>query len=192
MEDIYGFTSAVLADPPPPEMVEALSGLPEPEGVDDPLIEEAFRELKEWADAVDDPEESSERLEKEHTSLFLGPRPALQVHESFYADDFMGEPLAAVAEDYSSLGIAPAQDLREEVDHAAVELAVLRHLVSEGRTEDRQEFLESHGWWFDELAEDLRREAKDGFYSAVARLIKGAVDLDAKTLGAGIENASHR
>ncbi|MFW5965707.1 MAG: molecular chaperone TorD family protein, partial [Halodesulfurarchaeum sp.] len=94
----------------------------------------------------------------------------------------LGEPLAVVKDTYTDLGIAPAPDLKEEADHAAVELAVLRELSANGK-DRKSDFLAAHGDWFDALADDVREAAEEPFYEAIADLVGGLIAFDAEREG---------
>lgn len=192
---LYEFCAGVIADPPDGEAVERLLDAPLPGSRDVPneSLEQGFERLDAWRRSVDDPDAEAERLAVEHTRLFVGPRPALQVHESYYADEYLGEPLARVRGTYDAVDIDPADGLREEADHAAVELSALATL-SRRKTEtddatpsDTAFFLQEHGWWLPALADDLE-EASDGrFYAGVAALVAGLVRLDAERRGVSLE-----
>ncbi|AXR77795.1 TorD/DmsD family molecular chaperone [Natrarchaeobaculum sulfurireducens] len=186
---LYEFAADVFADPPSPEAVEQLIALG---AADDDLaptdrLRRGFAGLERWRREVDDPEAAAAVLERSHTQLFVGPRPKLQAHESYYAGDFLGEPLARVHGSYAELGLEPASDLREEADHAAVELRVLALLTRREADEPTAKswFLGEHGWWWDEFAADVDDVAgeDDAFYRAVAELAAGLVAFDAERLG---------
>ncbi len=186
---LYRLLSAVLADPPDAAAVAELAdgGLVEEVDPPDPASERALGAIANWAEGVEDHEREAERLTREHTRLFVGPKPALQIHESYYAEDYLGEPLAAVKGSYGALGIAPGEELREEADHAAVELAALAVLFERGDREDVRFFLAEHGWWFERLATDVREAASGPFYAAVADALDALVrdDLERFDAGAG-------
>jgi TorA maturation chaperone TorD len=131
---------------------------------------------------VTDPAAEADRLTTEFTHLFVGPRPKLQIHESYYAGDYLGEPLAAVTDSYTQLGVAPAPDLKEEADHAAVELAALRELTAE-RDDRKRVFLEDHGDWFADLADDIKSSTEEPFFEAIADMVAGLVAFDADRQG---------
>lgn len=186
---LYRFVSSVLADPPDGRAVERLLGTgfdPDPDALPGALGE-GLSGLQEWTDGVSDPDAEAERLRREHTRLFVGPRPALQIHESYYADDYLGEPLARVKGSYAGLDIAPGEDLREEADHAAVELAAIALLKERGDRAETERFLRDHGWWLPDLAADLREKADGPFYESVADLIEGLVELDTERLDVDLD-----
>ncbi|MDR5671744.1 putative component of anaerobic dehydrogenase [Halalkaliarchaeum sp. AArc-CO] len=195
LSELYRFVSGVLADPPSAAAIEEFQAgaIPEPDGLPPGALREGFGSLREWADGVEAPAEAAAELEREHTRLFVGPRPSLQVHESYYADDYLGEPLAAVKGTYAGLGIQPSEDLKEEADHAAVELAALSVLSRrEGESpDDKRLFLRDHGWWLPELAADLRDSADSQFYRAIADVLDGLVRFDAERFEVGLESSSN-
>ena len=180
LAQLYDLLSGLLSDPPDAETVETLStgSLPDPDIAPNDQLQAGLQALEEWGDTVSDPTAEADRLTTEFTRLFVGPRPKLQIHESYYEDDFLGEPLAAVTQTFKQLGIAPAPDLKEEADHAAVELAALRELtVSEGNR--KRVFLSEHGDWFQTLASDIKETTDEPFYMAIADMVAGLIAFDA-------------
>ena len=188
LADLYAFVSSVLADPPDEAAVERLASEEFPRDASPQALDNGFRLLERWQSSVDDPTETADHLRKIHTRLFVGPRPRMQIHESWYADDFLGEPLAAVKSTYRDLGVEPAGDLREEPDHAAVELAALEMLARDGADSYRQAFLSVHGWWLPDLAIDLREMSDDTFYEAIGCLLEGLLEADGYMLGVDLDD----
>ncbi|MFB6093934.1 MAG: molecular chaperone [Halanaeroarchaeum sp.] len=187
LAQLYDLVATVLADPPDETQVRTFleEGLPAPAVAPNDRLSAGLEGLQTWLEGVEDPAAEADRLAAEHTRLFVGPRPALQVHESWYAGDFLGEPLAAVSRTFETLGIEPAADLAEEPDHAAVELAALREL-SRREPDDpaaKETFLRDHGAWFDELADDVAETASGPFYPAIADVVAGLVAFDADRRG---------
>lgn len=178
LADLYAFLSGVMADPPDEAAVERLAAEQFPRDASPQALANGYRTLREWQSDVERPADAADELERAHTRLFVGPRPRMQVYESWYADDFMGKPLAAVKSSYRDLGIEPAADLREEPDHAAVELAALEILARNGADEYRRAFLAAHGWWIQDLATDIQELADHPFYEAVGWLIEGTFEAD--------------
>ena len=176
---LYAFCSSVLADAPDEAAVEGLTAEPLPESATPQALDTGLEGLEEWRETVDGPAEEAEELKRVHTRLFVGPRPRLQVHESWYADDYLGKPLAAVKRSYRDLGIFPSDQLREEADHVAVSLAALEILARDGDDESRRAFLEAHGWWLPELAADIREVADHPFYEAIGWVLEGVLEADA-------------
>lgn len=195
LADLYAFVSSVLADPPDEAAVERLASEQFPRDASPQALENGFRMLNRWQSEVDDPEETAMDLKKVHTRLFVGPQPRMQIHESWYADDYLGEPLSAVRGTYQDLGVEESSNLREEPDHAAVELAALEMLARDGADGYRQAFLSVHGWWLPTLAEDIRELSDDTFYEAIGWLLEGILeadgyllDLDLNSLEPGYED----
>ncbi len=190
LADLYAFVSSVLADPPDEAAIERLTAERFPRSASPQALENGFRLLDRWAADVDDPAAAADRLRKVHTRLFVGPRPRMQVHESWYADDFLGEPLSAVRSTYGDLGVEESTDLREEPDHAAVELAALEMLARDGADGYRQAFLSVHGWWLPELAVDIRELSDDTFYEAIGWVLEGLLEADAYLLSLELDELS--
>ncbi|ELY53345.1 TorD/DmsD family molecular chaperone [Natronolimnohabitans innermongolicus] len=178
LADLYAFISGALADPPDESGVERLAAERFPRDASPQALANGYQRLRQWQAGVDDPAEAAAELGRVHTRLFVGPRPRMQIHESWYADDYLGEPLAAVKRSYRDLGIRPSSDLREEADHAAVEFAALAMLARDGDDDLRRAFLTIHGWWLPELATDVQEMADHPFYEAVGWLIDGVFEAD--------------
>lgn len=185
--DLYAFAASAYADPLDATTIEALrsGALPDPADVADERLAEGLRELAAWLEDVDDADAAAAEVERVHTDLFVGPRPTLQIHESYYAGDFLGTPLAAVNEMLDRFGVRPSADSHEETDHAAIELAALRELTAaEAATpEQKDAFLREHGWWFEALADDVREATDHPLFVALADLTAGTVALDADRRG---------
>lgn len=190
LANLYAFLSRVIADPPDETSVERLSEQQFPAEASPQALQNGFELLRTWQSELDDPVEETERLRRVHTALFVGPRPKLQIYESWYAGDFLGKPLAAVKGSYRDLGIQPTDDLREEPDHAAVELAALEMLARDGDDDYRRAFLAAHGWWIPNLAEDVREKADHPLYEGVGWLIEGVIETDTYLLGLDLDDLS--
>jgi len=184
LAQLYDLLAGALSDPPDERTVETLAEgpLPDPGIAPNEQLQAGLETLAAWSESVTDPGEEAERLTAEFTRLFVGPRPKLQIHESYYEDDYLGEPLAAVTETYETLGIAPAPDLKEEADHAAVELAALRELTVENEA-GKQRFLERHGDWFADLGADISAATDEAYFTAIADMVSGLVAFDAGRQG---------
>ena len=189
--EIVDFLIEVFWDVPDRAFVERLLGdeviLPE-DSVNEPM-DEGFAMLRQWRDAGrEEPvDEVHERLEREYTSLFVGPRPPVLPHETYYRDDtdFIGKGLANVEASYSAAGWKPPEEYPEENDFIAVELAFLRHLIgvqAEGREETfgyERVFLDEHvTQWVDAFLEDLREEADPGLFLAAGLVFAGLVEFE--------------
>jgi TorA maturation chaperone TorD len=154
-------------------------------------LDEGFDELRAFvAENEDrDPATVQDELEREFTRLFVGPRPPILPHETYYREDtdFRGEGLARVEASYGGSGWQPPESYPEENDYVAVELAFLRYLVRQQRAGRRETFgfqrvfHEEHlSEWIDELAADIRERTDERFYAAVASILEGYVAFEAE------------
>jgi TorA maturation chaperone TorD len=154
-----------------------------------PALDEGLERLEEFIaeNRVANLETIKHRLDAEYTRLFVGPRPPVLPHETYYRDDadYMGEGLAEVQASYSAAGWSPPDDYGEEDDHVAVELAFLRHLVArqkEGADEAygyERVFIEEHlDTWVDAFVADLVSETDEPLYLAGAKVLEGLVEFE--------------
>jgi TorA maturation chaperone TorD len=134
-----------------------------------------------------DPAEVAEELAVEYTRVFVGPRPPVLAHETYYREDteFIGEGLAEVTASYSAAGWNPPENYGEEDDFVAVELAFLRNLVDRQRAGKEETFgfervfLDEHLLrWVEDLAADVEDETDEPFYLAAANVLAGLVELE--------------
>lgn len=188
--ELVDFLVEVFWDVPSETFLEGLFGegtlLPE-----DPVnarLDEGFERLEAWLDDNRDRplDEVRGELEREYTSLFVGPRPPVLPHETYYRDDteFIGEGLADVEASYAGAGWSPPEDYPEENDHIAVELAFLRYLVEQQRAGHEETFgfervfLDEHLLeWVDAFEADMREEA-DGLFLAAGLIFAGFVEFE--------------
>lgn len=159
---------------------------------DDPVTErmdEGFAMLAEWREENRDRpvEEVREELNKEYTDLFVGPRPPILPHETYYREDadFIGEGLAEVEASYSAAGWNPPEEYPEENDFIAVELAFLRNLIERQRGGHEETFgfervfIEEHlTEWVDAFLEDMEETADEGLFLAGAFIFVGLVSFE--------------
>mgnify|MGYP000179839633 CR=1 FL=1 len=154
-----------------------------------PALDEGFEVLDTWiGDNRDrDPGSVQSALDREYTRLFVGPRPPVLPHETYYREDtdFLGEGVAAVEDSYAAVGWEPAEEYPEESDFVAVELAFLRHLVerqregSEAAFGYERVFLDEHLLqWADPFLEDLRTEADAGLFLAAGLVLRGLLTFE--------------
>lgn len=152
-------------------------------------LDEGFRLLESFVeDARDsDLETVCDRLETEYTRVFVGPRPPVLAHETYYRDDvdFLGKGLATVEASYAAAGWTPPENYGEENDFVAVELAFLRHLIDRQRQGDEETFgyervfLDEHLLhWSDEFVADLHEHTDEPFYRAAGHIFAGFVEFE--------------
>ncbi|MFB6195999.1 MAG: molecular chaperone [Haloplanus sp.] len=184
-------------------LIEALYDLPDeafvaelldgefrtPESEVNDALDHGFDALRSFvADNADrDVEAVHDDIEREYTRLFVGPRPPVMAHETYYRDDtdFMGEGLAAVEASYGAAGWSPPEEYPEENDFVAVELAFLRHLIDQQRQGVDESvgyervFLDEHALqWVEPFTTDLREQADSRFYVAVASIYDGLLTFE--------------
>lgn len=158
------------------------------ESVNDDL-DAGFDRLHEFVDENEgrDAADVTDELAKEYTRLFVGPRPPVMAHETYYREDedFLGSGLAAVEASYSAAGWGAPEEVGHESDFISVELLFLRDLIDRqfaGKEEAvgfERVFLDDHlNTWLDAMLEELADETDDHFYVAAGRLLRGFVALE--------------
>lgn len=193
--EVVDFLVETFWDVPDRGFVERLLGdgvvLPS-DPVNEPM-DEGFAMLSRWRDANrGEPIEAvHDAIEREYTELFVGPRPPVLPHETYYREDteFVGQGLAEVEASYAAAGWTPPEDYPEENDFVAVELAFLRHLI-EGQRSGREEtfgyervFIDEHlSRWVDAFVEDLGEEADPGLFLAAGLILAGLVEFEDELL----------
>jgi hypothetical protein len=118
--ELVDFLIDVFWDTPTEEFVERLlDGDPSfPEGSVNEPLDEGLAMLREWIEQNRgrSPETVQDELSREYTRLFIGPRPPVLPHESYYREDvdFLGDGLSAVEASYGAAGWQPPEDYPEE------------------------------------------------------------------------------
>lgn len=194
--ELVDFLIEALWNPPTEEFVESLlSGeirFPT-EGIDDDL-DAGFERLRAFIDANEGRpvEEVQTELNREYTRIFVGPRPPVTAHESYYREDmdYLGKGKAMVESSYGAAGWKPPESYPEEADYVAVELAFLRRQIERQRTGAEEAFgyervfLEEHlTRWIDDCAADVVEYADSAFYEAVGHLLSGVVEFEDEIAG---------
>lgn len=189
--ELVDFVIETFWDTPTEEFVEGLV-IDEPTLPDEPIndaLDEGIAKLRQWIEQNRGRsiEQVCDELAREYTNLFIGPRPPVLPHESYYREDvdFLADGLSEVEASYRAAGWAPPEDYPEENDFIAVELAFLRHLI-EGQRAGQEEtvefervFLDEHvSQWIDPFLEELREEADSGLYLAAGLVLKGLVEFE--------------
>lgn len=188
--ELIDFLITAFWDAPDETFLQSLfddSKLPE-KRVNDAL-DEGFAELTRFVEANRDRPIAAVKaeLEREYTRVFVGPRPPVLAHETYYRDDtdFIGKGLAEVQATYSAAGWNPPEEYPEEDDFLAVELAFLRHLITrqrEGQVETfgyERVFLDEHlEHWIDAFVSDVHEKSEKPFYRAAASILAGIVEFE--------------
>ncbi|MFC4438287.1 MULTISPECIES: TorD/DmsD family molecular chaperone [Natrialbaceae] len=183
--ELVNFLIDAFADVPTDEFVETiLQELAFPEESVSEELDRGFDQLEAFvaANRDRDPTTVQSDLEREFTRLFVGPRPQVLAHETYYREDtdFRGAGRAKVTASYDAAGWSPSAEYPEENDYIAVELAFLRCLVRRQRNGDegafgyQRVFHEEHlSEWTDDLVADVRDRSQEPFYEAVATILEG-------------------
>lgn len=189
--ELVDFLIEALWNPPTEEFVESLlSGeirFPT-EGIDDDL-DAGFERLRAFIDANEGRpvEEVQTELNREYTRIFVGPRPPVTAHESYYREDmdYLGKGKAMVESSYGAAGWKPPESYPEEADYVAVELAFLRRQIERQRTGAEEAFgyervfLDEHlDAWVDDFVEDVLEKTDNGLYRAGALVFEGLVEFE--------------
>lgn len=189
--EIVDFLIEVFWDVPDEDFIERLvtDGIQVPEDSVNDRLDEGFELLRAWRDDVQDEpiDELHDQIEREYTDLFVGPRPPILPHETYYRDDteFIGDGLAEIEASYAGAGWSPPEEYPEENDFIAVELAFLRALI-EWQADGREEaygyervLLDEHLFeWVDPFIADLREEADPGLFLAAGLIFGGLVTFE--------------
>lgn len=189
--ELIDYLIEVFGDTPRTEYLEAIFGdeLMVPEDEVNESLDEGFDLLETFVDAnrgrpVADVQSE---LEQEYSRVFVGPRPPVLAHETYYRDDteFIGKGLAEVEESYSAGGWKPPETYPEENDFIAVELAFLRNLIDrqrQGQVEVfgfQRVFLDQHFLaWVDDLSEDVLDKTDVNYYRAAAHILAGFAEFE--------------
>lgn len=189
--ELVDYLVDALYDVPDPEFVGRLlrGGLEVPDESVNKDLDHGFDLLGVFVAAHEgeDPEAVADDLNVEYTRLFVGPRPPVQPHETYFREDtdFLSKGLAEVEASYSAAGWGAHDDLSEEGDFVGVELMFLRNLIRRQRAgEDEgvgfeRVFLDEHmSEWVDDFAAAVEDESDEVFYLAAVNVLRGFVELE--------------
>ena len=189
--ELIDFVLDVFWDVPDESFLRTLlSGeIQTPEESVNPALDEGLERLERFVAGNDvvDLETIKHRLDAEYTRLFVGPRPPVLAHETYYREDtdYMGKGVAEVQASYSAAGWTPPDDYGEEDDHVAVELAFLRHLVARQQAGAEEAygyervFIEQHlDEWVEAFVADVESETDELLYLAGAKVLEGLVEFE--------------
>lgn len=194
--EVIDFLIEVFYDAPEEAFVARLlsDAVQVPEGGVNDRLDRGFQRLERFIEANRDrdPATVATELGREYTRLFVGPRPPVLPHETYYRDDteLMGKGLAEVEAAYAAADWTPPEDYPEENDFIAVELAFLRNLVDRQRTGDEASFgyervfLDEHLLqWHDQFLADLvdefdLHESETALYLAAGEIFAGFLEFE--------------
>ncbi|MCG1002662.1 MULTISPECIES: molecular chaperone [Halobacterium] len=178
-------------DTPDEAFVERLldGGLDTPADSINDDLDQGFEYLHEFvAENEDrDVEAVTDELAKEFTRVFVGPRPPVQPHETYYREDtdFLSSGLAEVDASYSAAGWNVPESISEEADYVGVELLFLRNLLRRQQAGEEEAvgfervFLDEHfSTWLDALLDDVIDATDEPFYLAAVYVLRGFVSFE--------------
>lgn len=163
---VYSLLGALLAAPPPPELLTTLQTLEPGAGV----LAPAWQALRAVAD-----EASPARVEEEYNALFIGlGRGELAPYGSWYLTGFLMEkPLAALRARLQQLGYTRQDGVAEPEDHVAALCDVMAMIIAESSLtfSEQAEFFASYvESWMPRFFQDLEEAEAACFYRAVGGL----------------------
>ncbi|MCF8031264.1 MAG: molecular chaperone TorD family protein [Desulfohalobiaceae bacterium] len=181
--EAYSLLGALLRQPPTEELLARLAELQWERDLPRPLAA-GLEEVRDSSRTY-----SAEAAAEEFRLLFVGlGRGEIVPYASWYREGMLkAGPLARLRSDLDGLGIAPAPETSEPEDHAALLCETMALLARETGAEfgAYAEFFREHlAPWMVDFFEDLRGARNAGFYSAVASLGLGVLEVDRSLAGA--------
>ncbi|QCJ46030.1 molecular chaperone [Haloprofundus sp. MHR1] len=189
--ELLDFVVEVFWDVPDESFLSNLlgDGLQLPDAEVNESLDEGFDLLRQFVADNEgrDPAAVRDELAREYTRVFVGPRPPVLAHETYYREDtdFIGEGLARVEASYGAAGWKPPEEYGEENDFIAVELAFLRYLVERqyhGAEEAfgyERVFLDEHlSAWHEAFVDDVLDETEEPLFRAAALVFDGLVEFE--------------
>lgn len=175
----WGLLAALLAAPPSPQLLAALSAMPG----DESDLGRTLAELAATARTA-----TIEAAEDEFTALFIGlSRGELVPFGSYYLTGFLHEkPLARLRADLTELGIAVEDGVSEPEDHIAILAEIMQALIdgslgSPLPLAEQKRFFAAHiEPWAGRFFADLENCSAAGFYRPVGRLGRLFLDVEAQ------------
>ena len=167
---LYKLLGLLLAAPPNEQTVGILGRLEVPEDAKDSELSAAWRQLKQFSQAMD-----CEALEEEYTNLFIGlGKGELSPYMSWYlTGNLMEQPLARLRSELARLGFTRQEHVSEPEDHVAAICEVMGMQLSENSLSFKQgkQFFDDFILpWMAEFFRDLERAKSAQFYKSVGRL----------------------
>lgn len=156
-----------------------------------PLLGEGWEEIERFLNGTT-PEGLAETVADEYTRLFIGPRkPEVNPYESYYLTGrLLDRPLALIRTHLRTIGIEKQEGYAEPEDFLAFELEIMRRLIARQRSAPdpddevkwlnaQAKFLKEHLLvWGPAAARDLAAAQGAVFYSGVAKLLQGFLELE--------------
>ncbi|CQH52794.1 TorD family protein [Halobacterium hubeiense] len=189
--ELVDYLVDALYDTPEEAFVEQLldGGLDTPADSINDDLDAGFEYLHEFVEANEgrDPAEVTDELAKEFTRVFVGPRPPVQPHETYYREDtdFLSSGLAEVDASYGAAGWKVPEDVSEEADYVGVELLFVRNLLRRQQAGEEEAvgfervFLDEHfSTWLDAYLDDVVENTDEPFYLAAVHVLRGFVEFE--------------
>jgi TorA maturation chaperone TorD len=177
---LFALLGRLLVAAPDAVLLDALSGLPD----DRSALGEAYGALARAATVAD-----SVSVEREFHALFVGLGGGeLLPFASYFLTGFLHErPLAELRATFARLGLERAAGISEPEDHIASVCEVYAGLLSgsfEGGPSAAETFFENHiRPWAGRFFTDLEKAEAAGFYRAVGRLGRTAIEIEQAAIG---------
>ncbi|GAA0277181.1 TorD/DmsD family molecular chaperone [Halobacterium noricense] len=186
--ELVDYLVDALYDTPEAAFVERLldGGLDTPADSINDDLDAGFEYLHEFVEENEgrDVEAVVDDLAKEFTRVFVGPRPPVQPHETYYREDtdFLSSGLAEVDASYGAAGWKVPESISEEADYVGVELLFLRNLLRRQQAGEEEAvgfervFLDEHlSTWLDAYLDDVVEATDEPFYLAAVHVLRGFV-----------------
>jgi TorA maturation chaperone TorD len=175
----YGLMAALLASPPPEDLLHRIAALkPDPTP-----LGSALGELALTAMAID-----PDSVAEEFQALFIGVTGGeLVPYASWYLTGFLQEkPLAALREDMARLGVERSPGISEPEDHAASLFEIMQGLITglfdapQPLPEQKAFFATHMESWMPRLMADMERADSARFYRTVGKVGRVFLDIESQ------------
>lgn len=176
----YAMFSALLAEPPSAELMEAAKRLAAHYGGSGDETTRLVTAWRQFAQALET--QPPAVWAEEYERLFYGvSRPEVIPYGSFYLTGFMmEEPLAELRSWWAEKGLHRRAEISEPEDHIAAVLEVMTHLIVLRDETAQRDFFVRFVWsWAGRFATALAEAPNAGGYRALAELLDAFLTLEA-------------
>lgn len=200
---VYRILGILYYKGPKDEVLEALVASQSPgdliKGIDNSLVQEGWQQLYLEAQGREKDMGYRDRLWNDYNQLFVGPGSLkAPPWESVYRSKdriVFGPETLAVRKFFQSYGLEVQLLNKEPDDHIGLELEFMAYLSEEALAayeagedatdllEGTERFLHEHlEQWVPNFCDDVEKEAQTDFFVGLAKLTRGWLEVDAKTL----------
>jgi TorA maturation chaperone TorD len=176
----YSIIAALLRDVPSEQTLQQIAAF-EQVGIDEDEMLLAMSSLGLAAQAV-----NRESIRDEYQNLFIGVgRGELMPYGSWYLTGYlMEQPLSALRDNLTELGIERDPQVKEPEDHIASLCEVMSILISDSvELRIQTQFFETHlGSWCEKFFKDLETAESASFYRSVGRFGSAFISIDKQYL----------